>query len=251
MEDKEKDKLIRSYLQNELSEQDRKELTQATATDPDLRTELLVSSGLYDQYRQDKKNHFKRLVESEGLHPEKPSWPSRLALPTSRRRLFAVAGVACLGFLVYFIFTIIATPDSLEGLLAVQQASVYPVDQSHRGEGPQDLDQDWVNAYQSGDFNRAASILQQLSQNQPASNYYELYLGLAYYYQSAPEKALIPFVSLYREADPTYQDQVRWFLALAYLETGDMEKGRELLEEIIARNGWQREAATQLIKALP
>lgn len=45
-------------------------------------------------------------------------------------------------------------------------------------------------------------------------------------------------------------DEAEWFLSLAYLKSGDITKGKTLLQKIVNTKSWLYKKATEILEAL-
>ena len=106
-----------------------------------------------------------------------------------------------------------------------------------------------ISAYDQSDFTTAIQqfqIVQRLDKTQSVYTFYEgiSLLGL----QNA--KAAIPILEKIKDdKDPKWREQSQWYLALAYLQNNEIDKAKDLLQDI--QNGqFQYAKAQDLLEQL-
>lgn len=116
--------------------------------------------------------------------------------------------------------------------------------------GDQDTDQlnlRAVYAYNQKDFTTAISLYQQLIERGAANDEQYFFLGLSYFYDRQYATA-IKYLDTTSEIypDSKFKQETNWFLALAYLKNGELEKGKVILRSI--QSGmWNHDKAQQLL----
>ena len=105
--------------------------------------------------------------------------------------------------------------------------------------------------YNNKNYNAAIPLLQSILKTQTQNSQIQLALGNAYVNDDKPESAIQQFQSILDRNDALYADQAKWFLALTYLKTNQLEKSKGLLEELANDTGADfHEEAEDLVKFL-
>lgn len=89
-----------------------------------------------------------------------------------------------------------------------------------------------VLAYQKKDFATAITAFEKVPTIDGLYAETQFYLGNAYLSQNEAEKAITAFEVAQNANLPQFQEPTEWYLALAYLRTGDEDKAKELLMAI-------------------
>jgi hypothetical protein len=107
-------------------------------------------------------------------------------------------------------------------------------------------------AYIEQDFPTAIEQWELLISHQKDNNYDRFYLGVSYLRadKAQPEKAL----TLLQEAKlttPELRQEINWIMALAYIQTDQLQNARILLETIVQNDEYMSAKAAQLLQELP
>jgi TolA-binding protein len=120
----------------------------------------------------------------------------------------------------------------------------YPPPINVRGEGGNYHQA--IEHYQREDFGKAAEAFAQLGNN--SSEEVKFYLGVSLLGNKRPREASVIFEQLSSNSSQ-YEEPVRWYLALCYLESREYAKGKHLLMKI-EKDDYQFDAAQQLLSGL-
>jgi len=107
----------------------------------------------------------------------------------------------------------------------------------------------WVDAYQTGDYQQSAALLESMVQHQQDDTMLMYYAGLSHLYMHPPQlEPAITYLSQVNEG--ALVPQSRWYLALAYLLNEQKEKAHSLLQQIVDTQAYQHEEAAELLARL-
>jgi tetratricopeptide (TPR) repeat protein len=118
----------------------------------------------------------------------------------------------------------------------------------HLPDNPANTLQKGIQAYQNRNFPAAASLLLKAAQTQPDAPLL-FYLGTAQLLAGKPDDAVKTLNQATLIQDEALGEDARWYLALAYLRLGQIQKARELLA-ILSREGYHQEPASLIMKQL-
>lgn len=144
------------------------------------------------------------------------------------------------------------TPTEPEGIFAAH-FTAYPPPFSTRGRAPELL-VDWAaatNAYTEEDYATAATLFTGLTADTTLAYLAHFYTGASLLAQQPPRaRDAINALESTLTQDSDYLPAARWYLALAYLEAGDIAMARRLLEAIVAERAYQHEGAATILAQL-
>jgi tetratricopeptide (TPR) repeat protein len=105
-----------------------------------------------------------------------------------------------------------------------------------------------MKAYNEKDFEKAIELFSKLPDT-PQKNLINLYSGIAFMEINQFEKANTIFRQLTDSNSPQLE-VARWYLALNYLKSNDLENAKLLLNQIVTAETYQSKNAAQLLKKL-
>jgi hypothetical protein len=106
-----------------------------------------------------------------------------------------------------------------------------------------------MQAYNETDFEKAITLFSNLPDTLAQKNLINLYTGIAFMETNQFEKAATIFRQLIDSNSPQLE-VARWYLALNYLKSNDLENARPLLNQIAAAEAYQSKNAAKLLKKL-
>jgi len=150
--------------------------------------------------------------------------------------------VMCLGVVAYlFIGDRNTDPYSITAYLS----EPYPVTSFLSGQ----KSAAWIDAYQTGDYQRSAALLESIVQQQQDDTMLMYYAGLSHLYMRPPQpEPAISYLSQVNEG--ALVPQSLWYLALAYLLDEQTGKAQSLLQQIVDTQAFQHEEAAELLARL-
>ncbi len=125
----------------------------------------------------------------------------------------------------------------------------YP-DMVTRGSGDElsNLEKIAISAYNTENYEVSAEHFLKLHKKYPENTKYSLFLGISYMGLNKVDKAIEVLESI--ESNEKFEDDIRWYLALAYLKTKNKDKARVLFEELADSSSYYRESAIDIYDML-
>lgn len=149
----------------------------------------------------------------------------------------------------YFLFTKLSMSPGQK--LYTKYYETYPnqVPPSSLGGNESELKTEAFQAYDKGDFQKAAALFEQV-QTQTDSDYALLYLGICQLELGRPEKA-IPVLSLIPANSKTASKEVAsWYEGLGYFKLNMLDKGKKSLQITAAKPNPYQDQALAILESL-
>ncbi|MEZ4847847.1 MAG: tetratricopeptide repeat protein [Bacteroidia bacterium] len=155
---------------------------------------------------------------------------------------YAAAAVVALLFATWLFLPNRLSPESI----AQEYQEIYPFNYQ-RGDSPAE---DSVfklagDFYTQGKFEEVIPLMQEMIASQPENQRYRLYLAMAYRETGQLDKAITELESI--SSHPTYGENATWFLALIHFKRGDETKAIDLFKEIAGSEVHYRKVQAQEI----
>lgn len=161
------------------------------------------------------------------------------------RQLIKYAMVGIAACMVFFIGYKLLNPSPNLENLSSQYASSAIVKHPGLTKGENDnLNLNAINAFNIEDWESASQLFNGLEQNLE-NQYYE---GVSSFYNKAYTKAIF-ILKQEKFVSSVYSEEVKWFLANAYIQTKDLDNGLQVLESI-SKNEWKYDESRVLIAAI-
>ena len=108
-----------------------------------------------------------------------------------------------------------------------------------------------MELYQAGKYHEALPLFEQVLKQDSIAPLFQLYAAIAYTADQQPDKAIRLLTPL-TEIHNSYSEPAEWYLALAELRAGNLDKARKQLQGFVKsnKNHSYREAAIQLLEGL-
>ena len=106
-----------------------------------------------------------------------------------------------------------------------------------------------LNSYSLGQFAASIPQFEETLEGDPGNITARYFAGLACLENNQPEKAAGYFENV-AGTSGTYAQKASWYLVLARLKMGEMDKARALLDEYVKRGGFKAREATELLDKL-
>jgi tetratricopeptide (TPR) repeat protein len=106
-----------------------------------------------------------------------------------------------------------------------------------------------AQAYEAEEFDQAIFYYKELLKSQPGNAKYTLFLGLAYMSSGKSDAA----INLYNDFKPSgdkYDEDIQWYLALAYLQKGEVRTAKVLIKDLTQSKGYYASTAGELLKKM-
>lgn len=163
--------------------------------------------------------------------------------PTSiLRRLapYAIGLAAAIAFLVIFNLR-------TENFDALVSNNPYPAAEVRMGTNEDIMA--WkkgMEAYKNKKFSEAAQQINSIADPTSEQNFY---LALSLIYKNQPDyaKAATLFQDFVVQNDAVYEEEARWFLAYSLFKSGKKEEAKTVLNEIVAKKGYNFEKAATIL----
>lgn len=248
-------KKIIAYLEGSMTEEEREEMEVNSWMDPKLDQEIRTMRTLMEGIRssgsksskEEKIARLKKYPRPQALSDLPPKHRT-LTLLNTRKTIFYVASIAAGLALLISIFILNPAPSTPRQLYAAY-FEVSPNVGSRSVRSETDLPATWeaYQAYDQQDYALAATLFENNLEdsNQRITDLY--HLGNCYLVLERWEEAVQAFSTVI-EADHLLSPEAKWYLALAYLQTDNEAKSRELFAEVRYAADHSREAEKILKK---
>lgn len=221
--------LIETYLQGDLTEQERLEFENRLSIDDDFRVlfeeELLIKDVIEDKKAQDFLTSINEVLEEAKV----PSKTINL-----RKYTWAGIGIAA-SVLVLFMLNLYNPGTTSSEELYQKYYKTYPMVLSQRGDNQAMLDE-LVSAYNNDDWNQTADIIPNIPSDILPDPLKDLYLAIGLLELNKAQES-IELLSKYI-AKPTselYQNDLEWYLALSYIAGGNQTSAKGILKKLKAK----------------
>ncbi|HUH75372.1 MAG TPA: hypothetical protein VLZ75_13335 [Chitinophagales bacterium] len=87
------------------------------------------------------------------------------------------------------------------------------------------------DAYDDLDYKKSIAFYSELLKESPGNSKYTLFLGLSYINDGKYDEAILLY-NLHHGEDSPYDEDIKWYLALAHLRKGEIQTSKLLLESI-------------------
>ena len=232
MEEADKFDRIEKYLDDALNEKERKAFEQELEEDEKLKAELALHQDLSSTLKSEKLHNFRALLKKTDKE-----WSA--SQPEAKRRsLFprVIGAIAAAVMLLLLAYQFLRQPTSLSpaDLFAENYVS-YNMVLKERSGSTDALTQELNNAvaaYNSQDFDQAASLFNHLYEKTQEQLAYQFYAAQSELGANRIDESIVLFSNLLQQNDHPFVEQSRWYLALAYLKKGAVPEAKLLLQEI-------------------
>jgi tetratricopeptide (TPR) repeat protein len=250
--------LIEQYLAGTMTADGRRDFERRLDTDPALRAEVLLHREVTETLRGEKVHELRRVIKDVDQSFTIPKSTNLRAGPNnSRSRILSFPRVLSIAaaVLVLVVAVFVLMPDRSVGTdtLFAQHYEPYEMILNQRSvdetETLEQLIRTAVMAYETKDFEQAAILFENLSQEQPDAETFQLYLGVSLLSSGAAEAAIITLEKLNEKASPLFVEQSRWYLAMAYLKSSNVAQAKSTLQRI-ETGAFQYVAAQEILKEL-
>lgn len=241
-----KTKLIDGYLNDQLPEEDAKNVEELLKKDPLFKAEYDLQSHLQRGIEAFGEKNLKDKLEN--IHQEVFSKQGNVVL--SRIKWLSVAAAILISTVLgWWWYTSSSTSPTK---LYEAYYNAYPISFSARnGETDQPLLEAGV-FYQQGEFAKALPILEQIQRQLPNDGQVVLALAICHLENqqiTAAQSVLLQVINN-PELD-TFHDLASWYLALSHLKTGQSEEAKQWLIPLVKDTAADKhQSASDLLKAL-
>ncbi|NNE76307.1 MAG: hypothetical protein HKN31_04460 [Pricia sp.] len=239
----ERETLLEKYIQGELTENERVEFDSLVEKDADFLKEVAFHTNLKKVIEAEDDAVFREMVSD---------FESEARTETTKRKRFptkwlVAASIALIAGLTYFLP--LNTTTSPQELYAQNfepyRNVVHPIT---RGEADQDEKTKAFMAYQNGKYEEALPMFTELY-NDTEESYFLFYKANALIQLNRAREA-IPILQAHLQRKGELSDKTTWYLAMAYLQLGDKENAKIMLDDVIENGNYKVESAQQILKDL-
>ncbi|GJM35870.1 MAG: hypothetical protein DHS20C18_48710 [Saprospiraceae bacterium] len=245
MPEEEKFELIEAYLSDSLSAEQQPRFLLLLKEYPGFQKEIDRHRELQEAIGSSRYNKMREITHEVMHEARKEKAIKRIY---ARRWLFLAAGVAVLALASWWIFSSL---DNHEERLFSQYFEVPASLGIARGDMPTNSQQSEVlqgtidALYREGAYQEALSLLESKGNQLPSfqSSDYYYWLGILFLKTNQAEKAL----EALNEINIGHQNEKAWYLALAYLKSGQTQQAKAIFDSITQSNSpYRRDAANVL-----
>jgi predicted negative regulator of RcsB-dependent stress response len=247
--------IIDRYLNGELSEEELKDFNKLLESDLQLRRELSLEKDLNKIILETDIYEFGNKVKAtrEAMLLQKPNpngFDKTVRLRSKKWYLLAASIIVLVGLLGYLYF--LQNQQISSEKLFLQYYSKYHSDIAARS-GDEISNDPFIlglNEYEDDNYNDAIRYLNQEINEDSLNFTAQLYLGISYMEKNNLDKAIDVFKSIINESGNMFIGQAKWYLALTYLKTDDVdyrEETKNLLSSIIQNKGDRAKEALELL----
>ena len=238
-----REKLIEKYMQGRLSDAEQAEFERLLNSDTDFKTDVEFQSNLKRVTEAEDDEKFRQLLSEfeDEVSPQKSNFRT---IPTKWLAAASVALLLTLGY--FFIFNPTLSPQEL----FIENFEPYPnvVHPIVRSGGDVSPKNDAFTAYQNGEYEKASAMFSKLYEETGESPYL-FYSGNALIQLNRGTEA-IPVLEKHLKTKDGLSDKTAWYMAMAYLQIGDTDNAKKMLEMVVVDNEYQAESARKLLKSL-
>ncbi len=241
--------LIRKYLHDQLSAEERNAFEQAMEEDPFLQEsvegfEMAMADHKDWSFENTEISLQKKLPKSTSGTNKKDS-----IFYLSTFRLAIAASVT--GIIAIIIYTTLFSGKRPANEQAIYMAYFKPLtypDATVRGNADTTEQAKAAQAYEQEDYFAAVKYYEQLVSHQPENAKNNLFLGISLLATNQPKKAIDIFRSIKEPA--AYHFDIQWYLALAYLKNKETEQALAILQQLAKEDNYYRQNAADIIAKL-
>lgn len=242
---------VERYLKGLMSTEEQSQLEQKMDEDEEFRHEVELHrdllKGIEYHYKQKLKSDLKQRETSESDQKAQRSvrlmYVSWVAIAAS---LLVLIGGAW-----FFYWQASLPPEQLYSQYQKPYPNVaQPVER--QTQDAMEGDQKAFYLYEKGDYEEASQLFNQLLTNQSNNIAYLFYKAQSDMHRGAHDTAIKGFQQVIDQNnnDNRYGHPARWYLALCYLQTNDIEQSRSLLKDISKSDGEFANKAQELLAKL-
>ncbi len=236
--------LIQRFLDNEMSQEERKLFEDQLKKDTSLQEEVLLYRKVNNALKDSSLEDFK--TELNQIHREHFHTPIIKSIRVWRYAA-AIVLLALIGSVIMFMNS---GSDPLKAYDKYYEAlDFFNSKRAGKLNERSEFDHS-MEAYNNKQYQLAYEKLSALLHKEPDNLALKLYLGVSAIEIGQIEKAEELFKNILYTNDPFYIQEAEWYLSLIYIKQNKIEKARPLLIGITERNGNYAEKAQQLLDDL-
>jgi hypothetical protein len=236
---------MEAYLSSEMTGKEQASFEEIIKNSPALAQDIKVMNEIDDVLNHNvKEQAFAAQLEMLGNQYFLEEGTNSKSSNTFKKWIIGFFVIALVGVSLWW-FNSARTPKTSEQLFA-SYYEPYPVSEATRGN---DTEEAYISYYNSQEYDKASSFLEELITQFPEENKYQIALGNSYL-NTNPSKiddAIRVFTKI-TENENVYQSTAQWYLALAFLKNNEKENALFLLENLAQKaQGKYSELAQSLL----
>ena len=235
---------LEAYLSGEMSESERIAAQAKIKENPEIQAQLSDLEDMYTVLKVHNRNLLKKTLQKADQETK-----SRTAAPKQVFMKYAI-GIAASIILLFVAYWFLQSSSSPQELFAAH-FEPYPNYEIVRGEENQNSFSKAMYAYDQNDYRNAISLMESLLEKESKQEDLLLYLGVAYLANQQTQSAIQTLQELHQLPSQKYEAQSNWYLAMAYLQSGNAEQAKIYLKKLIEESSTYQEKAQKILKQLP
>lgn len=240
---------IQKYLHEELTDLEYEQFTQLIKSDPQFAKDLEIESVLFAKHKSLLKQE---ISQHSNLKEEKlQTIVSQKSSAKIIKLLRSVAAISILTLAAFYLFQVSSNDNvDVSNSTLVDSYIRTPHDPPHSLMGnDEEMDKSpWSIGIESYKQEKYELAIEQINTIPDQTNQQLLYLALSKLYINDTTGAISDFISLLQTDKKMHQDEARWFLSLTYLKSGEPDKAKPILQQIVNTNSWNSHEASSLLK---
>lgn len=253
MDTQKKYELIERYLHGGMATEEREDFERQMQNDATLQEEVFLHKALDEDLPGEQELDFQKKLEQANQSWKRPD-SSKDGARIISFRFMAVAAILILLVGAVFFTDIFKTSATDPQDLFASNFEPYQMILNTRS--GQDLlgDQqaqlnEALEAYAQKEYSKAASIFEDLKSENADQELYELYAAVSRLAAGQAVTAVEKLQKLQSESSPSLRQQVRWYLALAYIKSEQLEQAKTELKKI-SKDDFKYSEAADILEEL-
>ena len=244
----EMNKEISKYLSGEMDAQTEKEFEQKLQNDKDLRNELELHKEIQNALGEEDIMELREKLEEYAPSARKKK-RFRLKWADALTAAALVALLVGIGML-WMYHSKITNPNDLYASYFEPYPSIYSQRSIDAESEVGTLKRKAFLAYEGENWEKAQNHFNKLLLLQPEKTEYAFYSGMLDMELNKTRNAIKHFRTVLDKDDPLLEDQAIWYIALAHLREGNLEKSVEYLQQIVKEDMANKEKALKLLRRI-
>jgi tetratricopeptide (TPR) repeat protein len=236
MDTQKKYELIESYLQGSMTAEERENFERQMQNDASLQEEVFLHKALEDDLPGESELEFQKKLEDVDKSWKRPE-SGKSGGKVVSFQVWAVAAILIVLIGAVFFTDIFKSSTSDPQQLFASNFEPYQMILNTRsGQNLEGNKQEQLNealeAYAQKKYTKAASIFEDLTSDNADQELYELYAAVSRLAAGQAVTAAEKLEKLQSYSSPSLRQQIRWYLALAHLKSGQLEQAKKQLKKI-------------------
>lgn len=243
--------LIEKFLAKEMQGEELKKFEDQLQNDVELKEELVLHRQLTETLKGERVHELRNVLKEVDKNWEAPSKKdSAKIVKFSFRRVLTIAAAVALFMISYQWFT--NSNLSPEEIYA-SNFETYPMLLNQRSAEENTTSSvtynNAITFYNKREYAQAEAAFEKLLQDQPDNISFQFYQANIFLASQNAADAIPVFQKILDGNNPLFEEQARWYLSLAYLQLGQKENAKALLEKI-QQGQFQANEASNILQSL-